>query len=225
MIKQVTMSFALIMCMAVIASAQQRPERFGAVVGAGQSESVRAANYTAMKTCIESAQASGAAVLLPAGTIEIDVPNNGSSASSTFKVKRNLQIVGADRRLSKLKFGPEAPTYDYSGFYVGPNTWVSFKNLTIEGPSDPGPEGKFNRMTYAILQTGMGYNSTGGKVYNTPGELRLEGVTIAGEYSGRARGCAARFAGLRYHRIYTVRNLVGNIQYGQETIREEHLLS
>jgi hypothetical protein len=188
MIKRVSISFALLIVTAGTCAAQQRPESFGVVVGAGQSVSVRSANYTAMKACLETAAAAGSSVLLPAGTIEIDLPNNGSSASSTFKIKRSLQIVGADRRSSKLKFGPEAPTYDYSAFYIGPNTWVSFKNLTIEGPADPGPEGKFNRLTYAILQTGMGYNSSGGKVYDTPGEVRLENVSIAGEWYTSIQG-------------------------------------
>lgn len=188
MIKQTVMLLALLMAGAGVSAAQHRPESFGVVVGAGQSEAVRAANFTAMKACIDGAAATGASVLLPANTIEIDVPNNGSSAASTFKIKRSLKIVGADRRLSKLKFGPEAPTYDYSGFYVGPNTWVSFKNCTIEGPSDPGPKGKFNRLTYAILQTGMSYGSSGAKIYDTPGELRLENVAIEGEWFTSIQG-------------------------------------
>jgi hypothetical protein len=169
-------------------SAQYSPTSFGAVVGANQADSVRAANFTAMKACVESAMASKGTVSLPSGTIEIDVPNLGSSAASTLKIKRDLQIIGADRHLSKLKFGPESPAYGYSGFYVGPNTMVSFKNLTIEGPRDPGPEGKFNRLTYAILQSGMSYSSPGRATYDTPGELRLENVTIAGEWYTSIQG-------------------------------------
>jgi hypothetical protein len=188
MIQRTLIIVALLAAGAEVSAAQHRPESFGVVVGAGQPSAARAANYTAMKACIDAAVAANSSVLLPAATIEIDVPNNGSAASSTFKIKRNLSVVGADRRLSRLKFGPEAPTYDYSGFYVLPNTWVSFKNCTIEGPSDPGPKGKFNRLTYAILQTGMSYGASGAKVYDTPGELRLEGVNIAGEWYTSIQG-------------------------------------
>jgi hypothetical protein len=188
MSKRAIMAIAMLIAIPGIGAAQRRPEAFGVVVGAGQPESVRTANYTAMKACLESAMAAKVAVLLPAATIEIDVPNLGSSASSTLKIKRDLQIIGADRRLSKLKFGPESPAYDYSAFYAGPNTVVSFKNCIIEGPSDPGPKGKFNRLTYAILQSGMSYTASGGKVYDTPGELRLENVGIAGKWYTSIQG-------------------------------------
>jgi hypothetical protein len=188
MIKRVVLIVALLMASAEATAGQHRPESFGAVVGAGQSAEVRAANYTAMKACVDSAAAANVSISLPAATIEIDVPNNGSSASSTLKIKRDLQIIGADRRLSKLMFGPEAPTYGYSGFYAGPNTRVLFKNCTIEGPNDPGPKTKFNCLTYAILQTGLSYTSTGGRVYDTPGELRLDNVTIAGEWYTSIQG-------------------------------------
>jgi hypothetical protein len=141
-----------------------------------------------MKACLLSAQANGQTVTLPAATIEIDVPNNGSSASSTFKINRDLQIIGTDARLSKIKFGPDSPTYDYSGFYVGPRTTVLFKNCFIEGPSYAGPNGENNRLTYAILQTGMTYSSSGAPVYDAPGALRLDHVTVAGEWYTSIQG-------------------------------------
>lgn len=170
----------------VICVAQQpgiNPASFGVVVGAAKPAAVRAANHAAMKACLQAAQTSGQAVILPAATIEIDVPNNGSSASSTFKINRNVQIIGTSAQLSKLKFGPESPTYDYSGFYVGANTYVLFKNCIIEGPTYAGPNGEWNRLTYAILQTGQS-----GTSYNTPGELRLHNVDIAGEWYTSIQG-------------------------------------
>jgi hypothetical protein len=130
-----------------------------------------------MNACLQAAQTTGQNVLLPAGTIEIDVPNRGTAAASTFKVLRNLQVLGVGPQLSKIKFGPESPPYEYSGFYVGPNTFVLFKDCTIAGPSNPGPNGENNRLTYAILQTGQS-----GPRYDTPGELRLHNVDVTGEW-------------------------------------------
>ena len=94
-------------------SAQYSPTSFGAVVGANQADSVRAANFTAMKACVESAMASKGTVSLPSGTIEIDVPNLGSSAASTLKIKRDLQIIGADRHLSLKSSRLELESRDY----------------------------------------------------------------------------------------------------------------
>lgn len=188
MIRRIVLALALLAAASEVSAAQYTPASYGAVVGASQPEAVRAANFNGMKACIESAMASKGSVILPPGTIEIDVPNLRSSAASTLKINRDLQIIGADRRLSKLKFGPETPNYDYSGFYVGPNTMVSFKNLIIEGPSDPGPKEKFNHLTYAILQSGMSYSSPGMAAYDTPGELRLENVAIAGKWYTSIQG-------------------------------------
>lgn len=186
MIRRLAIAGLVLLAHVVIGNAQQTtisPEAFGVVVGAAQPSAVRAANHTAMKACLQVAQTSGKTVLLPAATIEIDVPNNGSSASSTFKVNQNLQIKGANAQLSKLKFGPESPTYDYSGFYVGPNTSVLFKDCIIEGPTYAGPNGEWNRLTYAILQTGQS-----GTRYNTPGDLRLHNVDISGEWYTSIQG-------------------------------------
>jgi hypothetical protein len=181
MIRQLWCGLGLLLLLSSATHAQFRPEKYGVKVGEGQSPEVRLANHAAMKSCLDAAINAGGSVLLPAATIEIDVPNNGSTASSTLKINRSVKIIGTDRRLSRLKFGPESPPYGYSGFYVGPNTFVTFKDCTIEGPSDPGPNEKFNRQTHAIMQTGMSYAS-GQKIYNTPGELRLENVAIAGEW-------------------------------------------
>lgn len=181
MIRKLLLGLGLLLVGSSATVAQYRPEKFGVIVGDGQSLEVRIANHSAMKACLEAAMKAGGSVLLPAATIEIDVPNNGSTASSTLKINRSVKIIGTDRRLSRLKFGPDSPPYGYSAFYVGPGTFVTFKNCTIEGPTDPGPNEKFNRQTHAIMQTGMSYAS-GQKIYNTPGELRLESVAIAGEW-------------------------------------------
>jgi hypothetical protein len=188
MTKHVILALILLIATTSVCHAQFRPEKFGVIVGSNQSPAVRAANHSAMKAALDEAMRSGGSVLLPAATIEIDVPNQGSSASSTLKINRSIQIIGTDRNLSKIKFGPESPSYDYSGFYVGPGTFVSFRNCTLEGPSDPGPNGKLNRLTYAILQSGMTYGPGKVQVYNTPGELRLEQVTIAGEWFTSIQG-------------------------------------
>lgn len=187
MIRQLVTISIVLLGTASLCLGQKRPESFGLVLGAGQPPAVRAANHAAMKAWIDSAGAKGEDLLLPAATIEIDVPNNGSSAASTLKINRSIRIIGTDRKLSRIKFGPESPTYDYSGFYLGPNTYVTFKNCVIEGPGDPGPEGKFNRLTYAILQSGMTYNR-GVRIYNSPGELRLENVGIEGEWFTSIQG-------------------------------------
>lgn len=189
MFRKLALAGLIVLMHFVICSAQQttingiNPQSYGVVVGGGQPAAVKAANHAAMKACLQAAQTSSQAVILPAAVIEIDVPNNGNSAASTLKISRDLQVIGTDPMLSKLKFGPESPTYDYSGFYVGPSTNILFQDCIIEGPSNPGPNGEYNRLTYAILQTGQS-----GTRYDTPGELRLHNVKIKGEWYTSMQG-------------------------------------
>ena len=56
-----------------------------------------------------------------------------------FQDQPQSSVIGANAQLSKLKFGPESPTYDYSGFYVGPKPVLLFKDCIIEGPTYAGP--------------------------------------------------------------------------------------
>jgi hypothetical protein len=151
------------------------------VVGAGQSAEVRAANYTAMKACIDSAMTANESISLPDGTIEIDVPRIGSLEASSLRITKNLKMTGHGQNASKLKFGPESPTYRYSAFYVGPNTDVYFKGFTIEGPTNPGPNGEFNAVTCGIRQVGSSSNPSG-TVYSNPGRIRLQKIAIAGDF-------------------------------------------
>jgi len=174
-------SFALMMGLSAICAAQQRPESFGVVVGAGQTPAVKAANYTAMKACVDAAMAENSSVLLPAGTIEIDMPNKGSLETSALRITGNLKITGAGQKATRLKFGPEAPTYRYAAFYIGPKTDVFFKGFTIEGPADPGSKGQFNAVTCGIRQVGSS-PSPSGPVNDNPGRIRLKKVAIAGEF-------------------------------------------
>jgi hypothetical protein len=181
MIKRVVLTIALLMASAEATAGQHRPESFGAMVGAGQSAEVRAANYTAMKACIDSAMTANESISLPDGTIEIDVPRIGSLEASSLRITKNLKMTGHGQNASKLKFGPESPTYRYSAFYVGPNTDVYFKGFTIEGPTNPGPNGEFNAVTCGIRQVGSSSNPSG-TVYSNPGRIRLQKIAIAGDF-------------------------------------------
>lgn len=181
MFKQAVVTIALMILVSETCAAQHRPESFGVVVGSGQPEAVRAANYTAMKACIESAMAANQPIVLPAGTIEIDVPNRGSLEASALRITGNLKITGDGLRSTILKFGPESPAYRYSAFYVGPRTDVYFKNFTIEGPADPGPNGEFNAGTCGIRQVGSS-SGPSGTINDNPGRIRLKKVALAGEF-------------------------------------------
>lgn len=181
MFKQAVVATAFIIGVSEICAAQHKPESFGVVVGSGQPEAVKTANYTAMKACIESAMTANESVVLPAGTIEIDVPNRGSLEASALRITRNLKVTGVGLRSTILKFGPESPAYRYSAFYVGPGTDVYFRNLTIEGPADPGPNGEFNAGTCGIRQVGSS-SGPSGTINDNPGRIRLKKVAVAGEF-------------------------------------------
>lgn len=181
MSKRALVTFALLVSAPGICAAQHSPESFGVVVGANQSAVVRTANYSAMKACIDSAMAAKEPVVLPAGTIEIDVPNKGSLETSALRITSDLKITGDGKDSTTLKFGPDSPTYRYSAFYVGPKTDVFFKGFTIEGPSDPGPNGEFNAGTCGIRQVGSSQGPSG-TVNDNPGRIRLKKFAIAGEF-------------------------------------------
>jgi hypothetical protein len=159
-----------------------KPESYGVVVGADQPPAVRAANYTAMNACVQAAMATKKSrILLPPATIEIDIPNKRSLEESSIRVTGDLEIVGADRALSRIKCGPEAPPYDYALFSVWPRTNVLIKDCTLEGPSNPGPHGNDNQITCAIRQVGSSQKKNR-LIYDEPGEIRLHNVAIAGEF-------------------------------------------
>jgi hypothetical protein len=150
-------------------------------VGTGQPASVRQANYTRMLQALTAASATSP-LQLPAGTIELDIPST-FKAGLRVKAGRTVAIQGAGNGVSRLKFGPESPTYEYKGFTFDPKTFITIKDVELAGPSNPGPNGQYNKITNCILQSGQS-----GTTYNHPYKLRLERARITGEWYTAIQG-------------------------------------
>jgi hypothetical protein len=169
-----------------------RPETYGVVIGAGQPASVRRANFYAFQACVDDAVSGKRSIVLPPDTIEIDVPNLGSFWGSGVRVSRDkgrrLTVTGAEQNLSRIKCGPNAPSYEYALFIAGPDTSLYLNDLTIEGPSDPGGVDTNVRNTAAISQIGFTQTASGGIDVNHVGEVRLNRVTIKGEFATSIQG-------------------------------------
>jgi hypothetical protein len=187
MLKKTLKAIILLLVLPVINLANQQtptgisPEAYGVVVGAGQPAAVRAANFTALNNCVQAAISSHQPVILPANTIEMDLPNLGCLDCSAIQVNGTLEIRGTDRALSKIKCGPESPTYHYSAFHAAPFSNLTITDSTIEGPANPGPNGYNNFLTTAIRQIGAVQDASGFR-YDCPGSVILQRVNIAGEF-------------------------------------------
>lgn len=183
--RRLIMTTVFICAITALAHAQVDPvSQFGVVTGTGRSITTRRANYTNMTRAINAALSARQTLILPADSIEIEVPN---SAPKGFRIKAGgtLHITGQGVATSKLRFYPDNPTYNYDAFKLDPRTFIVFKDFSIVGPSNPGPNGEFNRVTNAIVQSGQA-----GTNYAVPYSIRLERVNIEGEFYTAIRGNA-----------------------------------
>jgi hypothetical protein len=131
-------------------------------------------------------------IVLPADTIEVDVPNLGSFWGSGIDINRTkgtgrLTVSGTDRNLSRIKCGPDSPAYEYALFISKPDTYLYLNDLTIEGPPNPGGSGANVPNTAAVSQIGY-YQTPSGIDVNHVGEVRLTRVTISGEFNTSIQG-------------------------------------
>src|SRR5262249_28664932 len=95
-------------------------------VGDGSTES-----YGGFAQAITDAQVTGKVFYVPPGTFLITF----TSQNPGISVTNNLTVVGADKRLSILKFGPADPSFDYNALDVQPGHKLHIQKITIQGPS------------------------------------------------------------------------------------------
>lgn len=150
------------------------PASFGVVTGV-QAAAGRRANYARMVQAIAAATSTNKLLRFPAGVIEVEVPGGQLKA---FRLKGGLTLTGAGTdSTSSLRFYPDSPTFAYYGFALDPRASLSLKDVSIVGPTNPGPNGALNKITNAINQSGQQ-----GTAYNLPYFVRLERVRIEGEW-------------------------------------------
>lgn len=115
----------------------------------------------------------------PGGEIELpeaDVYFEFGMVSRIY-LPQALTIRGAGEFKTILRFGPESPTSTFHAFYLDGDGDYKFADLTIRGPTDPGPNGPDNTLTYGIYCDAF-----------EVGTLHLENVTISGKFNAPLTG-------------------------------------
>jgi hypothetical protein len=137
---------------------------FGAVPDDGADD------LPAFAAATSAAQARGVALEVPPGKFDL-VYRPGTPNMIPVAAGR-LKVVGAGRGLTVLQFGPERPTGEgtLNVWAIADGCDAEFTDLTIVGPTDPGPDGSKNAITNAFHVPDA----------TLPGSLRLERVEVLG---------------------------------------------
>lgn len=131
------------------------------------------ADLTRLQSAVDTAVADTGILQLGYGDLDIVL----TSGSPTINVSGDLIIQGVGEALTTIDVGPDPPTFLYRLFSIADGAKVLLRELTIEGPADPGS--LTGSPAAPVYDCAAVYRVNGG----AGSAMRLHNVTITGELS------------------------------------------